>query len=237
MNRLFCGLSFLTLLLIVIGTVRSIPYILRQPKTYEHVVKGTHALQTISPARLQAAMDENHRRVLYEVIKEVEREKTGFDRINMLQNLTRVSFEVPKYEDIDTIFKNIELHLYFLTKQTVNVFDQLLPSINIVHNYFALLEDITIGENKKIFKKLHDLFRTSLLAMARETYGQANFYQAQGQTDQAHELMNIAQALVFRLKETNSQAKALYNEIEAHQPVPFIKELQELGALATGGLT
>lgn len=237
MKCVLVAITTISLLLVVVGILRSSEYLITQPKTYEHVVKGAHTVSTLSPRRLQEALDIDHKNHLKKVIDEVQRQQTGHDRIAALRTIIRVSFEVPKYADIDTIFKNINLHLFFLTKRTVNVFDQLLPSVNIVHNYFALLEQVTTGENKEIFTKLHDLFRGALLAMAQEVYAEANFYQARGQVNLAHERMNIAQALVFRLKETNAQAKTLYNEIETHQPVPFVKQLHEIGALATGGLT
>lgn len=237
MKRWIQSLIFFISSSVVVETLRSVPYIMRQPKTYQHVVKGVHALGTLSPKRLNEALDVEHKKVLRGIIARVESSKTGHEKIGNLQDIVRVSFEVPKYADVDTIFKNISTHLFYLTKRTVNVFDQLLPSVNIVHNYFALLEESTKGENKELFTKLHNLFRLGLLGMAQEVYAQANFYQARGQKDTAHEYMNVAQALVYRLKETNSQAKALYNEIEAHQPVPFVKELNELGILATGGLS
>lgn len=233
MKRLVKGLF---ILIMIFGTVLPIPYILRQPETYQHVIKGVNRQATMSATRLNEALNTENRNILKEVIDEVEQEKTGHDRIGKLQDITRVSFEVPKYADVDSVFKDIALHLFILTKDTVNVFDQLLPSVNILHNYFTLLDNLTKSPNKEIMQTLHKLFRSSLLQMAQEVYGNALYYQQHGNPERAHELMNIAQALVYRLKDTNDQAKKLYNKISTQQPVPFIKELQELGVMATGGM-
>ena len=129
----------------------------------------------------------------------------------------------------------MQFHLFIITNRTINVFDQLLPSVNILHNYFNILEEISLGETKKLMRRLRGIYRSLLLGTAREVYGEAEYYRQQGMTTQAHNRITIAQALLYRLKESDDEAKKLYKKLDTYQPVPFEKEIQELGIMATGG--
>ena len=212
--------------------VLAIPYIVRQPQTYQHVVKGVHAQGLLTARELNDAMDMEHRHILEGIIADVLRKPTARERIRVLQGMGRLSFEYPKYEHVVDVFKDMNLYLFYILKTTVNVFDQLLPSVNILHNYFYLLENLAIGANKKLFRRLRGIFRTSLIGVAKELYGEAEYYRRRGHTYEAHNRILIAQGLLYRIKDTNSEAKKLYKELDTHQPVPFVKELQKMGVMA-----
>ncbi|MGE0207358.1 MAG: hypothetical protein AB7R69_05925 [Candidatus Babeliales bacterium] len=210
-------------------------YIIRQPKTSESVVKGVHVQNILSAQELNKALDTEHREQLSALIRKIKGKSTAEERLAELSNIGRLSFKYPEYAHVVDFFKDMERHMFYISKTTVNIFDQLLPSVNILHNAFILLSQLTTGEDQKIFKTLHNFFEVILFDLAWQRYREGLYFRNKGDKQEFINYITIAQALIFRLKETNPRAAKFFAKLDTYQPVPFIKEIQHLGGMAKGG--
>ncbi len=224
--------TLISLLLLGIFCVAlPIQYIIRQPQPAQHVVKGVAYEAQLAPEHLDD-IDADHRITLNGLLDEADRKKTGRKRLIALQLISTVGTANPY---VDKVFSNISLNLFTMLKRTVRIFDVLLPAVNTLHNYFDTLERLSTGATKKLFTRLHRFFIVSQLMLAKEYYGWALWYQDKGLKDKMMNIVTIAQALLYRIKDENAEALVLYNKLDKFQPVSFAEEVKKMGVVATGG--
>ena len=223
--------TLIGLLLGIFCVAFPIQYIIRQPQPAEHVVKGVAYEAQLAPEHLDD-IDADHRITLSGMLDEADRKATGRKRLIALQRISNVGTANPY---VDKVFSNIGLNLFTMLKRTVRIFDVLLPAVNALHNYFDTLEKLSTGATKKLFTRVHRFFITSLLMLAKEYYGWALWYQQRGLKDKMLNIVTIAQALLYRIKDEDAEALRLYNELDKFQSVNFAEEIKKMGVVATGG--
>lgn len=230
MKRYTC-IGLLLFLFSVVCIVLPIPYIIRQPQPAEHVVKGVAYEAQLTPKHFDD-IDAEHRILLTNLLDQANKKTTARQRFIALQSISTVATANPY---VDRVFSNISLNLFTMLKQTVRVFDVLLPSVNLLHNYFATLQNLSTGASKKVFTRLHRFFIVTLKSLAKQYYGWALWYKKRGFKKRSLHMITLAQALLYRIKDEDAESLELYKELDKYQPVSFDEEVKLMGVVATGG--
>jgi hypothetical protein len=206
-------------------------YIVRQPQPYINIMRAVEYQGALSPIDFQD-ITATHRNTLEHILSEAQKKSTGLEQLRALESINQAGIANIQ---LSQVLNAMSTSIGFLTKRPINVFEQLLPNVNILHNYFSLLEQLATGATKEVFAKLHRFFAQALLRSARETYAQAMHYLYYKNESVANDYIAIAQALLFRLKDTDPLVQRLYQEYDKHHPTSFKREIQQLGIYATGG--
>jgi hypothetical protein len=214
-------------------SVSSSPYIIRQPQPASYVVRAASYQAALSPNDFQGIMTEPGRRLeLENLFLAVQGARTGIERLKILKHIERISTGDP---ELNRVFSNIGLQISILLKTTVKIFDDLLPAVNVLHNYFSLLQRLSTGPVHQAFANLHQAFLISLRMAASDFYGHGLWYYQHGNKKEGLHLMTIAQALLYRIRQEDSESMKLFKEIDTYQQVPFDTEADLMGIVATGG--
>jgi hypothetical protein len=220
-----------SLLLSIVFIVLPIPYIIRKPQPAQEVVKAASYEAVIAPQNI-AAMDTKDRLILDDLITQADKEATPRKRFIRIEEINTIGTD---NEYLNHVFSSISLNIFTILKQTVRIFDVLLPAVNVLHNYFVTLQNLSTGENKKVFIRLHKFFIRNLKGLARQYYGWAIWYKNRGFKKKELNMITLAQALLYRIKDEDAESLALYKELDTYQPVSFDKEVNLMGIVATGG--
>lgn len=206
-------------------------YVLRQPERSQQAVYSAYYQDILTPADVNS-IEPVDRDAIASILNQVERFNTGNDRLLALRRIARV--DTPS-KRMDIVLVSINTNLLVLTKETVKIFDTLLPAVNTLHNYFQLIEEFAADDAfKKIWARAYRLFKSSLILKAQELYAKALALKAKGSYPEALKEISHAQALLYRLKNESEQAKALFDELDKYQPIPFDQELKRLTAIGLG---
>ncbi|MEX0939882.1 MAG: hypothetical protein WDZ41_00815 [Candidatus Babeliales bacterium] len=209
----------------------------------ENVMMGMKYEAMVTPQVLYN-IDANHRDLLEQIIREAYRRDTGEGR---LIALGRIGMLNSGNRELNAVFMNMGISLTLINKDSVGIYQQLVPTVSLMQQYFNTLIRHSSGLTHKIFTRMNRLFRSTLFLRAWELYQEAlsllrvpqqeqTLYMEMSVPQQALQLITRAQALLFHLKDTSIEARALYDQLDTYQPVPFAREAQAMATMMTGGM-
>lgn len=210
-------------------------YFLRQPEPPQNVEEAA-TYQAYLTRGFIADLDVEHRLLLEDFIKETQRKTEGYERLRSLEALSSLNLDNPF---VDGAFKDISINIGRILSRTIRIFDVLIPTMNLLHNYFDILERLSEGPSLEVFRALHRTFLVSLKRYADQLYREGLWYQNRQRTvlgyrEEALRHFQIAQGLLYVMKDFDPEALELYNTLDALEPSEFREELKRMGTIARG---
>lgn len=216
-------------------TVHAEEYFLRQPEPPQNVEEAA-TYQAYLTRGFIADLDVEHRLLLEHFIKDTQRKKSGYERLRNLEKLGSLNINNPF---VDGAFSDISICIIRILKRTIRIFDVLIPTMNLLHNYFETLEKLSEGASLAVFQALHRTFLVSVKLYASQLYREGLWYWNRKRTEAGYREIalrhfQIAQGLLFRMKDFDSEALDLYNTLDELEPSKFHAELERMGKVARG---
>lgn len=211
--------------------------VIRQPAPVDFVVNAASYLTLLKTKHLDD-IDAVERIALSNLLNDIARRKDVMEQLALLRTISSVH---TGNQYVDNVLDTMSDIATTIGIKTVRVFDVLVPTINVLHNYLTALVTLSSNETQKVLQRLYNVYMSVLKGVADRYFREGlwylrnNVYEAEyGPGNTGLFMMSLAQALLVRLKDIDEEARVLFEKIDTYQPVSFNKELELLGYRVAG---